>query len=310
MSNTSSARHNAYYVAEATYGTTPVASPELTDLRHTGFGLAITKNSTASEELHADRQTRDFKHGTRAVGGDIGIELSATSLDDFLEASLLGDWVADVLLAGVQRRSFSVLRHFTDQVAADKPYHLFTGCECNTFNLNVPADGIVTGAFGMIGQNETLNQDLSALGTPTFTDPTTTEVFDSFTGTVKEGGVTIAIISEIVLSLSNGIATRYAVGSDETLEPSIGKSNLTGSITAYFENADLIEKFLDETPSSLEFSLVDAAGNSYTFLIPKIKYTGGQPDATGEDSIPLSMPFQAIFDETEASNIKITRTLV
>lgn len=309
MSNTSSARHNAYYVPETTYGVTPVTDPAFIDFRHTGFTLAVTKNSAVSEELHSDRQIKDFRHGTRAVGGDLSIELSATSFDDFLEAGLLGTWTADVLLAGVTRRSFSVLRHFTDQIAADKPYHLFTGCEVDTFSLSVPADGIVTGAFGMVGQNETLNQDLSALGTPTFGDPTTTEVFDSFTGTVKEGGAVIAIISEIALSLSNGIATRYAVGSDETLEPSIGRSNLTGSITAYFEDAALLEKFLNETTTSLEFTLTDKAGNSYTFLVPKIKYTGGQPDATGEDSIPLSLPFQAIFDETAASNIKITRVL-
>jgi hypothetical protein len=107
--------------------------------------------------------------------------------------------------------------------------------------------------------------------------------------------------------LDNGLAARYAIGSAETLQPSIGRSNLTGSITAFFEDATLLEKFLNETESALVFTLLDPAGNSYTVTLPRIKYTGGQPDVSGQGAITLSLPFQAIRDSSEASNIKIVR---
>jgi len=41
--------------------------------------------------------------------------------------------------------------------------------------------------------------------------------------------------------------------------------------------------------------------------VPKLKYTSGQPDVSGEGSVTVSMDFQAIYDSTSASNIVITR---
>jgi hypothetical protein len=302
-----SSRHNLYYVAESTYGTTPTASPAFLDLRHTACSLGLTKTTAVSEELHQDRQIRDFRHGTKNVAGDVGLELSYGSFDAILEAILGGTWATDILKAGTTRRSFSLLRHFSDLASGDKPYHLFTGCEFNTLSLTVPASGIVTGSIGVLGKGMSPLADLSALTTPTTGDPTTTEPFDSFTGTVTEGGSGIAIVTEISLNLDNGLAARYAIGSAETLQPSIGRSNLTGSITAFFEDATLLEKFLNETESALVFTLLDPAGNSYTVTLPRIKYTGGQPDVSGQGAITLSLPFQAIRDSSEASNIKIVR---
>ena len=98
------------------------------------------------------------------------------------------------------------------------------------------------------------------------------------------------------------------IGSDETLLPSSAKSNVTGQVTAYFENSILMDKFINETASSLSFELQDPAGNGYTFLLPNIKYTGGQPDVSGEGPITLAMPFQALYDSTVGTNIKITRS--
>jgi hypothetical protein len=304
-----SSRHNLSYVQESTYGVTPTSNPTFTDLRHTSVTLGLTKGAKTSDELNPDRQIRDHRHGIRSVSGDVGFELSYESFDDMLEAMAQGTWTADVLKAGTTRRSFSVLRHFSDIAdGAAKPYQLFTGCEVNSFNLTVNAEDPVTGTFSLLGKDLSPLQNLTAFGTPTFSSPTTTEMFDGFTGFVKENGVTIATVTEITLSWDNGLEPRYSVFSDSTSQHGNGRSNLTGSIGAYFDDSSLIEKFLDETVSSLEFELEDPAGNKYTFLVPKIKYTGGQADATGQSNIQTNLPFQAIFDSTEATNIKITRT--
>jgi len=303
-----SSRHNLFFVPETTYGVTPAVDPSFADVRHTGTTLAITKESFQSEELHADRQIRDFRHGVRAVAGDVSFELSSSSFDDLLEGTFMGSWAGNVLKAGVTRRSFSLLRQFTDLTASDKPFHLFKGVELNTFSLSVPASGIVTGSFASIGQNMEINSDMTAYGTPTYGTPDTTAPFDSFTGTITEGGIAIGIVTEISLSLENGLAPRNVIGSDETIRPTIGRSNLTGNMTAYFENSVLLEKFLNETESSLTFTLADAAGNSLQFDIPKIVYNGGQPDVSGQGAITLSLPFQALYDSIDESQIVITRS--
>jgi hypothetical protein len=295
--------HRVAYIAEATYGTTP-ATPAWTTVRNTGTTLGLQKDIIQPAELRSDRQIADFRHGARQVAGDINIELSYSSYDVLLEALLGGTWAANVLKAGVTRRSFSIERYFAD-LASGNPYHRFTGCEVNTLSLAINANAVVTGAFGFVGQNLSLNAGI--VSGATYPAPTTTSPLDSFSGSLTEGGSALAVVTEVAINIDNGLDPRFVVGSNSTIRPSIGRSNVTGSVTAYFENTTLLNKFIAETESSLAVTLADLAGNSYVINLPRIKYTGGQPDVTDEGPITLSMPFQALRDTTEASNIVITR---
>jgi len=297
-------RHNLSFIKEVTRGVTP-ASPELQVLRSTGTTLGLSKNVNESKELRADRQTSDVRHGTQRVGGDINGELSFGTYDDLIEAAFCGTWDTDVLKVGVARRTFTLLRHFSDLAASAKPYHALTGCEINTLTLAIRPEEIVTAAFGVVGKGQTTSA--TEPGSATYLDATTAGVFDAFTGSLKEGGLTIGVITEIDIALSNGIEPRYAVGSKDAAINEIKRSDVSGTITAYFENSVLLDKFINETSSSIEFDLVDLAGNKYTFLLPNVKYTGGQPDVSDEGTITLSMPFKALYDATEDTNIKLTR---
>ncbi|MCO1336971.1 phage tail tube protein [Microbulbifer sp. OS29] len=295
-------QHSMAYVAESTYGVTP-ASPTFKAIRNKGTTLALTKEGSADEELRDDRQITDYRHMNKSVGGDININLSYGSFDDFLEGATMGAWDSNKLVVGKTRRSFTVERKFGD--ISDKPYHRFTGCELNTLNLTVAPGARVSGSFGVIGKD--MSPEAAALSGSTYGDETTTQVFDSFKGVIKEGAAGLAVMTEVTLTLDNGLESRFVVGSDTTIQPGVKRSNVTGQLSAYFENSVLLEKFLDEDSSSLEFSLVDAAGNSYIFTLPKIKYTGGQVDVSGEGAIILPLPFQAVYDETEGTNLIIER---
>ncbi len=279
-------RHSMRYVPEVTYGMTP-ATPVFKYIRHTGTTLGLSKETLQSEEIRDDRQIADFRHGAYQVGGDMNLELSFGSFDDLLEAVLLGTWEADApvlgtdrLKAGVVRRSFTVERFFGDILSADKPYHRFTGVEFNTLALSITANAMVTGVLGVLGQNLTLGAAIIAGAT--YEPVTSTSPLDSFTGTLNEAGVPIAVITEIQLNIENGLEARFVVGSKSSIRPSIGRSNCSGTVTAYFENSALLEKFINETESSIVFNLPDAAGNLYTITLPRIKYNGGQPDVDGE----------------------------
>lgn len=304
-------RHSMRYIAESTYGQTP-ATPAFKMIRHTGTTLGLSKESLQSEELRDDRQIADFRHGAYQVGGDISIELSYGSFDDLLEAVMLGTWEIDSpsagidrLKAGVTRRSFTIERFFGDIASVDKPYHRFTGVEFNTLALAINANAMITGTFGVLGQN--MATGTTIITGATYAAATTTSPLDSFTGTLNEAGTPIAVITEISLSLENSLEARFVVGSKQSIRPSIGRSNVTGQVTAYFENSALLDKFINETESSIVFELPDGAGNKYTFTLPRIKYTGGQPDVDGEGPITLAMPFQALLDPTTGTNLMIDR---
>ena len=146
----------------------------------------------------------------------------------------------------------------------------------------------------------------TAIAGATYDPASTTSPFDSFSGQINEGGASIATVTELSLTLENGLSPLFVVGSDTAECVSIARSNLTGSITTFFDSVALYEKFLNETESNLEFTLSDGT-NAYTFSLPRVKYNSGQPDVSGEGEVTVSMGFQALFNATEESQIVIMR---
>lgn len=212
---------------------------------------------------------------------------------------------SNTLKAGVTRRSFSVLRNFTDMASIDEPFYLYKGVEYNTFEMEITPEGIVTAGFGTIGREQGVATEAPA--SSTFTAANNNGVMDSFSGQLIEGGTLIAIITAINFTLDNGLEARPVVGSNKTIRPSIKRSNASGTITAYFENSKLVKKFIEETESSIAITIADRAGNKYIISFPRIKYNGGQPDVDDEGPITLEMPFQALRDAGSGSQIIINR---
>ena len=301
MTIATGSRHNLAYVRETTFKTTPT-SPSFTPIRHTGTTLGLSKDPTESEELREDRQIVSSRHGANSVAGDINFELSYGGLDELIEATLCGTWASNILKSGVIRRSFTVEDHYTDI----NTFLRSTGCQFNTMSLSVAPNSMVTGSFGVIGS--AFSTSGTAIASATYSSDTTTEPFDSFSGSITEGGNGIAVVTALEVNIDNGMEPLYALGSKDTLEPSIGKSSITGSITAYFENTTLIGKFINETSSSIEFTLTDPAGNDYIFELPNVKYNSGNPEVSGPGAVTVTLDFIALYNASDSSQIKITRT--
>jgi hypothetical protein len=301
MTIATGSRHNMAYVVESTFGTTP-STPVFTPIRHTGTTIGLSKDSIESEELREDRQIANYRHGNKSVSGDINFELSYGSFDDILEAVLCGTWNTDVLKAGTTRRSYTIERHHQDI----GKYLRSTGCNFNTMSLSVAPNSMVTGSFGVIGKGFSVAS--VAVTGATYNTESVTAPFDSFSGSITEGGSSIAVVTSLELNIENGMEALYVIGSSDTLQPSIGKSMVNGSITAYFEDSTLIDKFINETSSSLSFTLTDAAGNDYLFELPNVKYNSGSPEVGGAGAVTVSLDFVALYDSGDASQIVITRT--
>lgn len=281
-----------------TTGYSRVSGSFLTD----GFAVGQTVVVTGYADSNAN--------GNFEITAVDALTITASPLEGQVQVNEVGGGDEQIVAAsriksGITRKSFSFVRHFAD--ITDKPYHIYRGVELNQVQLSIAANAMVTGTFSVVGKSQALAADLTELGTPTYPAATTSAPVDSFTGELKEAGTTIAVITEISLTLQNGIEPRFVVGSKNSIKPSVARSNLTGQITAYFEDSALLDKFINETESSIVFNMPDADGNNVKFVIPRIKYTGGRPDVQGEGPITLSMPFQALRDNTEASNFVIER---
>lgn len=304
------ARHSMAYILEVTRGTTP-ASPSFSNVRHLGTTMALSKSTIESGEIRDDRQIAFMRHGNKSVAGDLSVEMSYGTFDDFLQAALGGTWATDTpsvgtdqLQVGTTRRYFTIERKFAN--LATPEWHRYTGAEVNTFSLSIAPDAVVSGTFGFIAKDASIGT--AELSGASYGAATTTEPFTSFEGSITEGGSALGIVTSLEMSLENGLNPLFVVGDSTSDTPSIGRSRVTGTVGVYFQSKTLLEKFINETSSSLVFTLVDPAGNQYEVTLPNIKYTGGQPDVSGDGEVTISLPFTALYDSTEGSNLTIERT--
>lgn len=300
MPQASGSRHSMGYVEETVFGTTP-ATPIFKALRHNTTTLNLNRASFGSDELRSDRMIADFRAGTKSVEGNVVTELSKTSHDDLLAGALCGEWVGNVLKAGSVRKSFTLERAFEDV----NEFFRYRGAQVDTLQIGMTTGAVVGLTFGFWAKGMDVAQ--TAIAGATYPDAPTTATMDAISGSIKEGGTTIAVATEITLNLNNNLNPRFVIGSAESLEPSIGRSNLTGTLSAYFETSTLYQKYLTNADSSLEVICSDGV-NNYTFLIPKLKYTGGDVPVNGEGSVTIQMPFQGILDPVTGTNFQITRS--
>lgn len=209
------------------------------------------------------------------------------------------------LKAGVVRRSFSFMREFSDQSAGTR-FHLFNGSELAQLSTTFGVDDIVTMVFGILGKDNPVPG--AEPDDTTYIAQNTNPTMNALGGTLSEGGVVSSIVTEIQMTLENGLEAKPNIGNDTVQRAaSIGRSNLSGQLTGYFEDAVLLAKFQSGAESALSLTLADSLGNRYVIGMPRVKYNGGQPDTSGQGAITLAMPFQALLDSVTGTQIYIDR---
>jgi len=182
---------------------------------------------------------------------------------------------------------------------------VFTGVGVTTMNLTMQTDGMITGSFSCVGK------DMDPIsGTRLDADPTaasSNNPFNTSQGTIKEAGSTTSIVTSINLTLENSLNPTFALFQESARSLIDGRSNLTGNVTIYVQDETFINKFVNETESSLEFTPTDPDGNKYRFRLPRIKYNGAPLDVQGEGEITPQMPIQALYDDTAGTNLSIRK---
>ena len=289
------------YITESTYGTTP-ATPAMVSLPFVTHSVDLTKTRVQSAEITPDRMPRIDRHGQRTVTGDISVEMRPADYDFLFEAALFAEFSGggtSILNTGTTVKSFTL----EDGALDITQYRAFTGCMVNTMQMSIAPNQITTATFGIIGKNMT--QSTSPLDA-TLTAASNNEPFDSFSGTISEGGSTIAYVNTIDFTLNNNLNPTFALGAVATPQMEFGMSTLEGTMTVFYQDAALITKFLNETESSLSIELDDrVAGLNYTVLMPRIKINGAAVPVASPASRLLTIPFVALRDSSTGTQLRI-----
>jgi len=301
MAFSQGSRSSLSFITESTFGTTPAGN--FANLPFSTHSLNLTKDRVAGTDIEADRMPRVDRHGNRQVAGDIVVDLRDADFDTFLESAMLNVWDTVTLKVGTTPKFFSI----EDYAADIDQARLFTGCSVSSLAISLAPNQMVTTTFGMVGKDMSLSatektQDAASGAAP----------FDAYSGDIAIGNVagatTVAIVTALDFTLNNAYAPTFVIGDDSAPSLEYGRAEVEGTMTVYFEDETMINRFLNETETEIEVSVNDPTGaNAYTFQFPKVKINSADVGVDGPTSRMISMSFVALYDSTEGTNLKITR---
>lgn len=186
---------------------------------------------------------------------------------------------------------------------------LFTECRIAGFNIQLPATGMATIEFPVMGRDMEVYEDSNA---PFFTSPTaatTTGIFAAVNGAIYVNGTRLGVVTGLNIQCELSPASDAVVGQNFVPEVFLGRTNVTGQLTAFFENADLINNFLDEDEVSvLVYLTTTSAVNSpaVSIYLPRIKFGDADQPVSGEGGQVLTLPFQALLYQGAGAGIVAT----
>ena len=228
-----------------------------------------------------------------------------------LEAAAAGKTITvngSMLRNGTTKSSFSLEKVFDD--LSPKVYEAFVGMMVNGFSGSVQANSVLSGSFEFIGK--TASAGTVSVSPGSVNDATTSDVMNAVANvaSIQEAGsdVSSGLVSALEFSVGNNLRGQSAIGVLGFRGVGVGKMDVTGSLTAFFENKNLQDKYIAGTESSLSFRVNDAKGNTYIFSFPRVKFESSEQSAGGQDSdIMQALNWRSIRHATYDCQIQIDK---
>lgn len=264
-------------------------------VRWTGF---TTGGSTANNgknffitALTATSMTGVFLDGSSVVADAAG---------DSVTCTLVGKktWVPS---SGHTRDSYTIEHSYTDIGQSQ----VFTGCRISQMAVKLPSTGMATVDFPILGINSTE----SAI--PYFTAPaaaSTGRILAAVNGAMYIGGVQVAVVTAIDFTVNGNMTAGDVVGSNVAPDIFPGSIDVTGTLSAYFEDETFQSAFYNETEVSVLVVLTTdntSASDFIVFNFPRCKFNGATKN-DGEVGLVQTIPFVALIN----NNNPITGSLV
>ena len=301
---------------EAVYGETP-ASPSGQRLVFESFDAKKTQNQVKSNDIRSGRTRGKSMLGSVSVTISAKINLSPEQIGIFFK-HLMGS--VTTTGTGPYQHVFTIADlpvgllfdlDLGSVITGDGRYARYSGMKISSAKINFPKEGPVNISFDLVGRDmTTASVPLDATLTDLGHDP-----FDVFDVSVKEGGSAFGFFKTADIDVSNAFdEDLYVLGSG-------GKRvclpeemvDITGSVDTVFESADLMNKSLNNTTSSLDFDLVRGDGlgtvgnESCKFQLQHLTYGVSTPGVSGPGGISLSLPFET-HEQGSDLGLKITLT--
>lgn len=187
--------------------------------------------------------------------------------------------------------SFTFEHYYSDVAQSE----VFTGCKVNTMAIALPPTGMSTINIGVMGKD--IVAGTSAYFT-TPTDATATGTLASVNGIAYAVGTRNYLLTGLNINYAGNLSMEAVVGSNTYPEIFEGRVNISGDLTAYFENGDLRDAFIQEDEVALMFVFTTENTKNpdfVSFVLPRVKFGGASKD-DGERGLIQTIPYQALFN--------------
>lgn len=193
---------------------------------------------------------------------------------------------------------------------------LFLGCKLSQAQIELPPTGIATINWDVMGQDMAETTAKRGGVAPTaqyFTSPTAataTGLVQSVNGVVRIGGVSVAVLTGLSLTIASNYTGDPVVGSNVVPNQFPGRVLVSGQATMYFDGVTMRDAFINESEVDIlaAFSSDNTANSDFiTMVLPRVKFGGAQKD-DGEKGLVQTVPFQALFNSVGGTGVKTEKT--
>lgn len=301
------------YVKQTDCGVYPTEG--YTAMRFTSSDLQFAAETTQSEEIRSDRNVSDLIRTASSIAGTIGYELSYGNFDPFIQ-SVLGSAVAlnatgTPIVNGTTKSYYT----FEDSVTATggQFFNQYHDCEIDTMTLEIAQGAIVSGQFTIMGR--TAASSLVSIDTTTYTPSNTNSVYNavSMVSSIQVDGVDVGAVQALTIDIANNMREQRAIGNEGLAGVGSGQFVVTGSMSIYFADNSLYNKFINDENFSFSLLLDDntgtTLGNRIAISMPNVKFGNVTRSITGNNQdVMLECEYQALFDSTLGGTISFATT--
>jgi hypothetical protein len=206
---------------------------------------------------------------------------------------------------GITHSSFLIEKQFLS--LATPQYVACLGAAVNELNIELEARSRALMSFAYMGTEQRSGTATYGDGSPTA--PASNPILNttSHVGGLRWDSAAFASnVMSLSLTLNNNLRDRPAISRETTLEHGKGTIDLTGTLTAYFEDGSLLADFIAHTDRELLVPLIDSAGDLMSIHLPRIQFPAGNPVIEGINSdVMVPLEFQATLDSAVGYIIQI-----
>ena len=205
----------------------------------------------------------------------------------------------------IKRKTFQLERTLGEDSDGEMSEYL-TGSVCNEFTLNVPTAQKVTADLAFIsqGNEQRSGSDGKKSGSrPTLASPdafnTTSDVSRIKLSKVNSADSNpdsfVAYVLEVKLIINNNASANKAIGTLGAFDVSAGNFQVTGDITAYFNDIDALKSVRDNADVTLDIALVKK-NKGLLFDLPLLSLGDGRLKI--EKDTPIELPLSLAAAES------------